>query len=481
MNRRLAIFGAAALAVAASVVVFVQPASAAVGLHISGRNIVEANGQNFIMRGINHEHVWFTGQTRAFADIKAAGANTIRVVLGDGHRNWGTTTLADVTNVISLCKTNKLICVLEDHDTTGFGEQSGASSLDQAADFWIGLKSAIVGQESYVVINIGNEPIGNTNAAQWTAATVAAIQKMRNNGFANLLMVDAPNWGQDWQFTMRDNAATVLAADTQHNTVLSIHMYDVFNTTSAIQSYLQTFQTNNWPLVIGEFGWKANSNNVDDAVVMSEAQARGLGYMGWSWSGNSDPVLDMVPVSTWDPTQLTTWGQRIVNGANGLKATSKEATIYSGATSSPSPTASRSASPSPSPSRSASPSPSPSRSASPSPSPSRSASASPTGGAKSCSATYSITGSWPNGFQGDVKVTAGGSAITAWTVTWTFANGQTITQIWSATVTASGSAVTAKNVSYNGSVGANASVNFGFLGSWNNSTNAVPTLSCTAT
>src|SRR4029079_1971616 len=203
-KRRLAIFGAAALAVAASLVVFVQPASAAVGLHISGRNIVEANGQNFIMRGINHEHVWFTGQTRAFADIKAAGANTIRVVLGDGHRNWGTTSLADVTNVISLCKTNKLICVLEDHDTTGFGEQSGASSLDQAADFWIGLKSALVGQESYVVINIGNEPIGNTNAAQWTAATVSAIQKMRTNGFEHLLMVDAPNWGQDWQFTMRD-------------------------------------------------------------------------------------------------------------------------------------------------------------------------------------------------------------------------------------------------------------------------------------
>src|SRR6185436_18739012 len=174
---------------------------------------------------------------------------------------------------------------------------------------------------------------------------------------------------------------------------------------------------------------------------MSEAQARGLGYLGWSWSGNSDPVLDMVPVSTWDPTQLTTWGQRIVNGANGLKATSKQASIYGSATSSPSPTASRSASPSPSPSRSASPSPSPSRSASASPSPSRSASASPTGGAKTCSATYAVTGQWPNGFQGDVKVTAGGSAITAWTVTWTFANGQTITQIWSATATASGSSI----------------------------------------
>jgi mannan endo-1,4-beta-mannosidase len=478
MKRQIALIGAAVLAVAASIVVFVQPAHAAVGLHISGRNIVEANGQTFVMRGVNHAHVWFTGQTSSFANIKSLGANTVRVVLGDGSRAWGTTTLADVTNVINLCKQNRLICVLEDHDTTGFGEQSGASSLDRAADFWIGLKSALVGQENYVVINIGNEPIGNVNAGQWTAATVAAIQKMRNNGFEHLLMVDAPNWGQDWQFVMRDNAQTVLNADTQRNTVLSIHMYDVFNTTAAIQAYLNTFQTNNWPLVIGEFGWRAQPSNVDDQVVLAEAQARGMGYLGWSWSGNNDPILDMVPVSNWDPSQLTTWGQRIFNTSNGIRATSREATIYSGAT--PSPTVTRS--PTPSPSRSASPS--PSRSVSPSPSrsvsPTPTRSVTPTGGPRSCTATYTILNSWPGGFQADVRVTAGGSAITGWTVGWTFANGQTVTQMWSATPTTSGSSVTARNVGYNGNVGAGGSTTFGFLGSWNG-TNTAPTLSCTAT
>jgi hypothetical protein len=104
-----------------------------------------------------------------------------------------------VANVISLCKQNKLICVLEDHDTTGYGEDGAAYTLDQAVNYWIGQKSVLVGQENYVVINIGNEPIGNTNPGQWTAATTAAIQKMRSNGFQHLLMVDAPNWGQDWQ------------------------------------------------------------------------------------------------------------------------------------------------------------------------------------------------------------------------------------------------------------------------------------------
>ncbi|WP_431917179.1 cellulase family glycosylhydrolase [Nonomuraea jabiensis] len=440
MRRRLLALGAAVLAAVASVLVYVQSASAAAGLHVSGTKIVEANGREFIMRGVNHPHVWYTSQTSSFANVKALGANTVRVVLGSGKR-WGPST--DVANVISLCKQNRLICVLEVHDTTGYGEEGAAASLDEAADYWISQKSALVGQENYVVINIGNEPIGNTNAGQWTAATANAIKKLRSNGFEHLLMVDAPNWGQDWQYVMRDNAQTILDADTRHNTVLSIHMYAVFNTAAGIVDYLNRFQANGWPLVIGEFGWRFSSSEVDHETILSEAQSRGLGYLGWSWSGNTDPILDMA--TGFDPNKLTTWGQRIFNGANGIKATAKEATIYGGSTGTPSPTPTPTPTPSPS----------------------------------ACSATYQVTGQWGGGFQAEVRVTAGSSAISGWTVTWAFANGQTVTNAWNATVTSSGSNVTARNMSYNGSLGAGASTTFGFLGSWNGS-NSVPTPSCAA-
>ncbi|GAB3855128.1 hypothetical protein GCM10029963_49250 [Micromonospora andamanensis] len=97
-----------------------------------------------------------------------------------------------------------------------------------------------------------------------------------------------------------------------------------------------------------------------------------------------------------------------------------------------------------------------------------------------CTATYSVVGQWQGGFQGEVRVTAGSAAIRGWRVTWTFANGQTITQSWNATINASGSAVTATNVSFNGSLAAGTSATFGFLGNWNGS-NTVPTLTCTAT
>ena len=74
---------------------------------------------------------------------------------------------------------------------------------------------------------------------------------------------------------------------------------------------------------------------------------------------------------------------------------------------------------------------------------------------------------------------SGTSAITGWTVKWTFANGQTVTSYYNANVSQSGSSVTATNESYNGAIATGGSTEFGFQGTWNGTTNAVPTLTCT--
>ena len=99
------------------------------------------------------------------------------------------------------------------------------------------------------------------------------------------------------------------------------------------------------------------------------------------------------------------------------------------------------------------------------------------GDSGACTATYTTTNSWSGGFQGEVKVTAGSTAVNGWTVHWTLANGQTITQVWNGTLTTSGSSVTVKNASYNGSLAPSASTTFGFLA---NGTPTTPTLTCTS-
>ena len=293
------------------------------GFQVSGRDLLDVNGNSFIMRGINHPHNWYADETGSFVDIKAEGANTVRVVLSNG-KLWPKNSAADVANVIDLCKTNKLICVLEVHDTTGYGEESGTASLAEAVTYWKEIKSVLIGQEAYVIINLGNEPYGNLNAANWINDTKNAIAEMRNAGFQHMLMVDAPNWGQDWQYIMRDNASAILAGDPAGNTVFSIHMYGVFETAGDIQSYVSAFTNAGLPLVIGEFGWNHSDGDPDEDAIMEIAEANGIGYLGWMWSGGG--YLDMV--TDFDTTQMTPWGTRIISGANGIVKTSCEASVY---------------------------------------------------------------------------------------------------------------------------------------------------------
>jgi len=304
--------------------------AAASGFHVSGRSLLDANGTNFIMRGINHPHNWFPAETSSFANIKAMRANSLRVVLSSGLL-WDKNSASDVANVINLCKANQLVCVLEVHDTTGYGEPGEtAATLAEAVTYWKEIQSVLTGQEAYVIINIGNEPYGNTNAVNWVNATKNAIAEMRNAGFQHMLMVDAPNWGQDHEFVMRDNAASIFASDSERNTVFSIHMYGVYESSSDIENYLLSFVNAGLPLVIGEFGHLHSDGDPDEDAILSFAETYGIGYLGWSWSGNccGGEYLDLVV--DFDPNQMTPWGTRLINGPNGIIRTSCEASVYGG-------------------------------------------------------------------------------------------------------------------------------------------------------
>ncbi|MEU1435766.1 cellulase family glycosylhydrolase [Streptomyces sp. NPDC005786] len=500
--------------------------AAATGLHISDGRLVEGNGNDFVMRGVNHAHTWYPGETQSLADIKATGANTVRVVLSDGFR-WSKNSPEDVAAVIAQCKANRLICVLEVHDTTGYGEDAAAGTLDHAADYWISLKDVLAGQEDYVVINIGNEPWGNTDPAGWTAPTTAAIQKLRAAGFAHTIMVDAPNWGQDWQGVMRDNAQAVYDADTTGNLIFSIHMYSVYNTAQKVTDYLHAFVDAGLPLVIGEFGGPADQyGDPDEDTMMATAEQLELGYIAWSWSGNTDPILDLT--IGFDPTRLSSWGERIFHGADGIAQTSREATVYGGATEddTEAPTAPGAPAASAVTATSASLTWTASsdnvavagydvvrvsgtsettvaasatnsvsvtgltadtaytfavyardaagnRSA-------RSATVSvttdeggstPTGG---CSVGYRVVGQWPGGFQGEITIrNTTTAAIDGWSLGFTFANGQKVTNMWGATPTQTGGSVSVAPASYTSTIAANGSVTVGFTGS-QSGTNAAP-------
>jgi mannan endo-1,4-beta-mannosidase len=91
-----------------------------------------------------------------------------------------------------------------------------------------------------------------------------------------------------------------------------------------------------------------------------------------------------------------------------------------------------------------------------------------------------VVGEWGGGFQAEVTVRNGATASTGWTVTWTFADGQTVAQAWNGISTQTGASVSVRNAAYNGSLAAGASTTFGFTGN-RTGQNSVPTVSCTRT
>jgi hypothetical protein len=93
--------------------------------------------------------------------------------------------------------------------------------------------------------------------------------------------------------------------------------------------------------------------------------------------------------------------------------------------------------------------------------------------AAGCRVDYAVTSQWQTGFGANVTITNLGDPINGWTLTWTYAAGQQVTQAWNATVTQSGGQVTARNAGYNVGIATNANVAFGFNASWSGS-NPVP-------
>ncbi len=94
--------------------------------------------------------------------------------------------------------------------------------------------------------------------------------------------------------------------------------------------------------------------------------------------------------------------------------------------------------------------------------------------APGCRVEYTVTSQWQGGFQGDVRITNLGDALSGWTLAFTFPSGQRVTQGWNATWTQSGSSVSVAALDWNRQLGTGATASAGFTGSWSGS-NAVPT------
>ncbi|GII21417.1 cellulose binding domain-containing protein [Planosporangium mesophilum] len=96
--------------------------------------------------------------------------------------------------------------------------------------------------------------------------------------------------------------------------------------------------------------------------------------------------------------------------------------------------------------------------------------------AAGCKVVYTVQSQWSGGFTGNISITNLGDPLTNWKLEYDFpdAAAQKVSQGWNGTFNQSGKHVTVTNMSWNGSLATNATVNPGFNGTFGSS-NPVPT------
>ncbi|MBX2812124.1 MAG: DUF1592 domain-containing protein [Myxococcales bacterium] len=93
-----------------------------------------------------------------------------------------------------------------------------------------------------------------------------------------------------------------------------------------------------------------------------------------------------------------------------------------------------------------------------------------------CNVDYQVESQWNVGFTAQLVVTNLGDTINGWTLSWTFANGQTINDSWNSTLRSGGPNVELENAAWNRTIPSGGNISFGFNGALNGSgTNSIPT------
>lgn len=309
----------------------------------SGSQILDRDGHVFIPRGVNYgTYLANNMPPQSNAEILKAvdvalawGMNCVRLVLNGGTRyGWsianagykGLTgvdaSFARACEDIDLWRSRGIIAIPECHDFTTTLSTTGGNAVTQTqidqfwaetVDFWTRIAGKYKNDDG-VWFNLYNEPYVEGDV--WKTRHQTAVAAIRATGANNIIVVDAPRWGQDYGVTpgsgvainaWEPNMAPALSAQ-YGNIVLSHHSYGATITSEATaEAYIAKVQSAGIPLFFGEIGWRrlrtANNATADDLArasshaVFNVATKMGCGGAWWATQFNDEFSIWYDPIS----------------------------------------------------------------------------------------------------------------------------------------------------------------------------------------
>ncbi len=295
------------------------------GFFVSGGRLFDRLGADFVMRGINHPVAWFQGSALAWTDeIATTGANSVRIVW-ETNRGSPDIVRASIERAVEL----GMVPMVELHDVTGSTDVTGPARM---AQYYVDeMRDVLLEFEPYLLVNIANEwGAFQTSDDDWVQAYRQAISVLRDAGINHTLVIDANDYGQRGSTIVAEGAG-LLDFDPQHNILFSTHMYQSYANPQSILDVVRGAQNQDLPLIVGEFGYQHGEPQpvaVPYEVMLDEAARVGMGYLAWSWTGNSQNVEYLDMSDDGSAQNLTPWGDDIINGLNGIRTTARPASIF---------------------------------------------------------------------------------------------------------------------------------------------------------
>ncbi|MCA9876317.1 MAG: cellulase family glycosylhydrolase [Thermomicrobiales bacterium] len=296
---------------------------------VSGRNILDTDGDPVQLRGVNKMSVFDDDDPRGnsyFPQIAMSKSNTVRIVWAINDDN-GPTSVSDLDALITNCRNNKMLPMIELHDATG-----NLGKVPELVDYWVrnDVREVIFKHSANLLVNIANEAGDDqVTTQQWVNTYTTAVQRMRAAGIRVPLVIDAPDFGKNLERVVA-GANQLLAVDS--NLIFSVHPYWPKNDgggASFIENQFTAAFNKGFALIIGEFSqWGAfNGNNsicaapggeCDYNAIMTKASQKGFGWYAWEWGpGNGlggDPtcaVMDMTTAGTWATRRTSGWAKDV--------------------------------------------------------------------------------------------------------------------------------------------------------------------------
>lgn len=323
------------------------------GFHTDGVKLLDANGKEFLMRGYNYSYAWQKNWWgAAFSTAKKYNCNALRIQLSDGQKDLGGYCDADqVSKLISSCKDNHFIGVFNVQDTGGGND---ANVLLHAADYWVGIKNAVIGQEKYCIVNIGNEWMGSPGRDcngewgdyqknLWSDTYIEAVRRIRSAGIKNTLMIDCNGYGQYADIIWKEGQR-ILDEDKKYfkdgkpNIIFSIHFYEKAcywdyekGVGSRVAHSIDKALSIGAPVCIGEYAYSRKSEEwkMDWETIQDYSKTMNIGYLGWSFTGNGDAESQGLDMFNSDGSQMYKNGECIILHPNdGIQATSVICSVY---------------------------------------------------------------------------------------------------------------------------------------------------------